>query len=96
MSKCVCLGGSQPGSVRLYGRMWCVCAWSGGLVGGCVSESVRLSVCVSVSGWVRGSETSASQRTRHHFPQIKDSFTYMTLVILQLYSVTYVSQHRHF
>ena len=36
---------------------------------------------------------SPSPRSRDHFPHIKDSFTYMTLVILQLYSATYVSPH---
>ena len=36
---------------------------------------------------------SPSPRTRDHVPHIKDSFTYMTLDILQLYSVSYVSHH---
>ena len=37
---------------------------------------------------------SLSQGTRDHFPQIKDSFTYMTLARFQLsYSDTYISRH---
>ena len=52
--ECVCQRRTQPGSEGLYGRMWCVCvcmcmcAWAGGLVVGCVIESVCLSVCVCV------------------------------------------------
>ena len=64
-----------------------------------MSVCLSVCVCVCVCVWVRGRETSdifhgcLPPWTRDNFPNIKDSFTSMTLVILQLNSVTYVSTH---
>ena len=69
-----------------------MCAWAGGVLGGCVSECVCLwgCVCICVCEAVRClislSCLSPSQGTRDPLHQITHSFSYMTIVRYQLYS----------